>query len=56
MLAIETASPEETGERALKDLTFFRIYLALCSLFVIKSFPKYQFLSFVVYETIELIT
>lgn len=23
MLAIETASPEETGERALKDLTFF---------------------------------
>ena len=23
MLAIETAGPEETGERVLKDLTFF---------------------------------
>ena len=38
MLAIETASSEETGERALKDLTFFEVYLVLCSLFVIKSF------------------
>jgi hypothetical protein len=30
MLAIETASPEETGERVLKDLTFFGVYLVLC--------------------------
>jgi hypothetical protein len=56
MLAIETASPEKTRERPGKDKAFFRIYLALCSLFVIKSFPKYQFLSFVGYETIQLFT
>ena len=56
MLAIETASPEKTRERPGKDKAFFQINLALCSLFVIKSFPKYQFLSFVVYETIEVTT
>jgi hypothetical protein len=56
MLAIETASPEKTRERPGKDKAFFRIYLALCSLFVIKPFPKYQFLLFVGYETIQLFT
>tara|TARA_B110000196_G_scaffold202450_1_gene173428 strand:- start:335 stop:514 length:180 start_codon:yes stop_codon:yes gene_type:complete len=56
MLAIETASPKKIRERPEKDKAFFRIYLPLCSLFVIKSFPKYQFQSFVGYETVELIT
>ena len=56
MLAIETASQEKCHERPEKDKAFFRIYLALCSLFVINSVPKYQFQSFVGYETIELFT